>query len=306
MRAPDLTQRIIGYRQWVVNSRLELKAVGVGDKAEPWKPGPQRAKCLVYLSEMNLPCIPVVDVNCHCGFYALHKLKDAEQYGGYATTSTVQGIVSAWGRVAVHDSGFRAEYAEIVAIICPDEKVEKVEQGNYRFPALYRGVASKYNVPLIEYKYAEEFAREFGAEVPKELYPQPDIYTHRDPYAEQSVQALASNRSLAFKYVKWLERQKDPYTKDMPSWVDSVLEELDPLVPEAMTGLYDLYVPNPGDLLVAVNDPPTPNYISFPPDEVKPTILDPANPQGYGQYWAPLSLFISTSGLIAYLPVEKL
>lgn len=312
MRTPDLTQRVIGYRQWNVDSDYNLKAVGM-TAAKPWVPGPQHAVCLASNSGYRMPCLPVADPDCHCGFYALHKLEDAHGYGGlsprsYGAAGVVQGIVTGWGRLAVHREGYRAEYIEVMAIICPDEKmVSNGPQECKRFPHLYQQVAKKYNVPLIKYSNAESYATEFGARMPESLMPksirgydddEDDYYKPVDVKLSGEM-GLTELRHATGSHIKWIEDQKHPSTRDLPKWITDVMDELDPSVPEAMAGLYDIYVPNLGDLLIAVNEPPKPNYLRFPEDPIKPHIIDLADPRG-----RPFSVFLATNGCVAYLPME--
>ena len=49
---------------------------------------------------------------CQCGIYAYHTPGPRSWFG---EAYWCEGVVSAWGRVVVHDDGFRAEHARVEA-----------------------------------------------------------------------------------------------------------------------------------------------------------------------------------------------
>lgn len=288
MRAPDLTQRVIGFRQWNIREgTTDLHPVGM-TSADPWKSGPQHAVCHSSSGSMRTPCLPVVNDECHCGFYALHHLQDAEGYGGY-NGNAVQGIVTGWGRVAIHTDGFRAEWIELMAIIMPPD-TPKSERRKYW------DVAKAYNVPLMDYDQAEGFAEEFGARVPDSMKPGRDIpqcneHYHIFPSAPHHISVFRTEATKEANRLKRIAAGDEP--QEVPQWLKDVAMEIDPDCPEAMAGLYDIYVPNLGDLLLAIVEVPTPTYVAFPPEEIRAATIDPT--RGFSEH-------ICTNGAVAYLP----
>lgn len=310
MRTPDLTQRVIGFRQWHVDEQCNLMPVGT-PAAGPWKPGPQHAQCWSKHGNMRMPCLSVAEPSCDCGFYALFDLRAATAYGGISDEDTcVQGIVTGWGRMAVHQTGFRAEWIQVMAIIVPDSRIDPwLDPRNQdRFPLMYRGVAKKYGIPCMDYSHATEFAREFGAEMPESLKPsmmrglqeQERFFALMSPQdAILDTTSLRACRDEAARAVVEYHKQQNPLTKDLPKWLLDTMEELDPSVPEAMAGLYDIYVPNSGDLLTALNHPPVANYVAFPEEPIEPLDL---SDECYLLMESTFMLHIATNGHTLWLP----
>ena len=75
----------------------------------------------------------------------------------------IRGLVTAWGRMEVHVDGFRAEFAQVAALV--DEPALE--------PGLAQALATRYGVPLIsETDWADDsFIKEFGEIIPLELRP---------------------------------------------------------------------------------------------------------------------------------------
>jgi hypothetical protein len=61
------------------------------------------------------------DPNCRCGIYGMHPNQIGEWFEmtrrPFDWGPTVHGIVEAWGRVELHEDGFRAEFARPHAIV---------------------------------------------------------------------------------------------------------------------------------------------------------------------------------------------
>ena len=53
---------------------------------------------------------------CQCGIYAYHAPGPRSWFG---EAYWCEGVVSAWGRIVVHDDGFRAEHARVEAVAVP-------------------------------------------------------------------------------------------------------------------------------------------------------------------------------------------
>ncbi len=63
--------------------------------------------------------------DCSCGFYAYHSSAQTYQFASDtdARGILVEGVVRAWGRCVVGPLGFRAEWAQIVALVVPAARV---------------------------------------------------------------------------------------------------------------------------------------------------------------------------------------
>lgn len=75
----------------------------------PWKPGLNTATHMGYTTQAH----SVAGAGCDCGFYAFFSDR---QRGNYNLTE-IRGIIRAHGRVTIGSLGFRAEKAEIVALV---------------------------------------------------------------------------------------------------------------------------------------------------------------------------------------------
>jgi hypothetical protein len=277
MKTPDLTQRVVGYRKWIVNDDHELCPIGYTE-APAWKPGPMRAVCYVTTDGVWTPCIPAADPDCECGFYAVHRLEYIESYSasGFGHGNhVIVGIVTAWGRLSVHGRGFRAEYIEVAALISPTwSPKDYSDELNL--------VANKYNVPVVGHEDAESYASEFGASIPESLFPDDNLaVTHNVTKSSlNSIRKKAVHESVRVHFSNVLKEVLD------------ISEELDVGILEAMAGLYDIYVPNVGDLLLSIVEPPAPTYTTFPVDVQAPMDIDP---------WSKFSMHLCTNGSVAYL-----
>jgi hypothetical protein len=88
-----------------------------------------------------------------CGLYASLTLQQTRTRG--LTGDYVVGAVIAWGRVIIHGTeGFRAEYAQVVALSPPpDPKIK----GQWA-----RKAAMRLGVPCVPFERLEQVGREFG------------------------------------------------------------------------------------------------------------------------------------------------
>lgn len=170
MNIPDLIEPVLGYRVWRVRDGLLHPWCQHG----PWQPGdPKPARCL---SSGTMHAAPAT--GCHCGFHALHSLDgklgsytardyalsgDGRHMGVLGRTrgwiGWVAGAVVAWGKLEVHATSFRAEYAKPVAII-------RGPHGR-----MCREIATRYSCALVPIEHVEKVAREFGQPVPESLRP---------------------------------------------------------------------------------------------------------------------------------------
>jgi hypothetical protein len=167
MQVPDFTQKLVGFREWRTDDDLLLKSTNSGLGAPPWSPGVQQARCLDSHrgSDFHVPCLPVVQEDCACGFYLLNRLEDV---GGYGSYESVYGIVAAWGRVAVHyeDCGFRSQFCEIIGVVDRSDKGMDPETRLH-----HRAVAKIYGVPFVPENRVYSYVEEFGGIIPTNIGP---------------------------------------------------------------------------------------------------------------------------------------
>lgn len=151
--APDFIQAAIGYRSWHVSTHGELSSLTA---AGAWRPGVNRASCHRGLRHDA----PAPD--CECGLYALHRHRDRGWMP--SGTNAVHGAVAAWGDLEIHDTGFRAEFARVVALTLPERA-----RGELR-----RRVglaAARHCVPVVSPAGLREAAIEHGLELPATVTP---------------------------------------------------------------------------------------------------------------------------------------
>lgn len=293
MRTPDLTQKVIGFRQWHVEKNEqgvpELWPVG-GFSKSAWQPGPQRAYCAktTHVGGMSIPdpCIPAVSPHCECGFYALHKLSEAHWAG-----DSIRGIVLGWGRMSMHNVGWRAQFVELVAMIYPEgpERYEKLKVDE---------IAKAYGVPTVEWGRAEAYAKEFGDYCPESLKPKAWTKAQREAHDEaeelwgQAKRAM--NAAIQDKMPKTL-REDEMLMERVYRLVEEAVSMVDPEIPEAYAALHNIYVPDPGEVLDGITHGITVDYL--PVDEpVKGVEID------VGRNF---ELAISTNATVLWLPLQS-
>lgn len=182
--APDLTRPVLGFRAFVVTPHAHLRSTGVN---YIWTPGVNKAECFALTGGYGhvrtiararalgwVPNDPDVELDdpkhhaphheCHCGLYALHTAAAMRVHmRGFgfslnAAGPTVGAVVRASGALEVHMDGFRAERAEICALLA--------------VPGL-EPVAELYGVPLVHDAKLEdaEYLAQWGEQVPQSLLP---------------------------------------------------------------------------------------------------------------------------------------
>lgn len=110
---------ICGLRTWRVEWSGDSGRLGGPIYESPWATGgaPTRASCQTGSGRLRRTHHAPVG-SCSCGLYALHpresavdQLEPALLADDEPRFDSVIGIVDAWGKVEVHEEGFRAEYA---------------------------------------------------------------------------------------------------------------------------------------------------------------------------------------------------
>lgn len=160
-----LTQKVIGYRQFSLDYECR-KLCPTFVSGYPWEPGVNHAVCRQDVIRSGIlggikderqiqpeqHTAPKTD--CQCGFYAYH-------HQMFAAGGRTAAAIAAWGDVDTHYAGFRAEYAEILALAADDQR----ERDRLRL------IAKRYDVPIIPYADLVSYASEHGSPMPESLRP---------------------------------------------------------------------------------------------------------------------------------------
>jgi hypothetical protein len=164
--APDLAAAVVAFRSWrLAGGRLMSPFIPCR-----WKGRVMHAAC--YDANRSLTRgVGWLDEPhdspheaCQCGIYAYHTPGPRSWFG---EAYWCEGVVSAWGRIVVHNDGFRAEHAQVEALAVP---------GDLERPgaAQVHRAAAEIGVPVVEHDELERFAAELGGGVPPALLPAGD------------------------------------------------------------------------------------------------------------------------------------
>ncbi len=160
-------EHIIGFRIWPID-RANCILLPWSHLVQPrWVPGVNEAVCQYHLFhkaryKTRIPPRTHVapDPDCECGLYAHHWPQKIQNHSSYLYAV---GAIRGWGRVEIHGDGWRAQKAEVIALIAAHERPAR---------KLIERVAYAYSVPVVENTEAlENFAKEYGQLVPEELRP---------------------------------------------------------------------------------------------------------------------------------------
>lgn len=160
-RTPDLTAAVLGFRIWNVAADGRLGAVVAGTF---WKPGRNEAVCSPFLAESRRSHA-APHPGCNCGFnaYLSHspKLK--------TDTTTALGTIGAWGELDVYADGFRAQYAQVLALALPPDG-----PGSTGARERLERAAEMYGVPLVAVENLRAESLRHASPVDESLKPDPD------------------------------------------------------------------------------------------------------------------------------------
>lgn len=162
---PVYSECVIGYRSWRLNDWV-LTPLSVGG---PWRPGINHACCHGPFAAMmggfwdahveqdgNAQRHKAPHANCVCGLYAYHEPP--------RNPGPIIGAIAAWGDLQVHPDGFRAEYAQIVALAEPANLHGSARDGFDLAVATYR-------VPVVPRELLEVEALQHGSPLPRSARP---------------------------------------------------------------------------------------------------------------------------------------
>lgn len=178
--AGRLTSKIIGYRGWTLDG-YKLRSANHQQHGGFWNIGPNKAQCRIearraFLSQGSPWMLGALDVgqhappdhdaphpDCECGLYAYFDVHRENNPHGF-DTDLIWGAVAAWGRVEVHSSGFRAEYAEpVVLAYSPRDAYEDVVN--------LQTIAGELGLPFVTFDELPAEAAKHGQTVPKDMRP---------------------------------------------------------------------------------------------------------------------------------------
>jgi hypothetical protein len=161
--APDLAAPVVAFRSWrLAGGRLMSPFIPCR-----WRGRVMHATCfdanrsltrgVGWLDEPHAS----PHESCQCGIYAYHAPGPRSWFG---EAYWCEGVVSAWGRLVVHNDGFRAEHARVEALAVPGG-LERLGA------AQVRHAADELGVPVVEHGELERYASGLGGGVPAALMP---------------------------------------------------------------------------------------------------------------------------------------
>jgi hypothetical protein len=154
--APDLASAVAGYRAWQLAPGGVLFPLAI-PAAPPWQPGVNRARCF---GARRLDGHEAPAADCKCGLHALHDPGDGRLKLGHPAV----GAVAAWGEIEVYATGFRAEYACVIALA---DQPSSSAGARSRL----REAARRYGVRLVAPADLDAEAAEFALPVPGAVLP---------------------------------------------------------------------------------------------------------------------------------------
>lgn len=116
---------IRGYRKWYTNDN---GIWSVFYSAPCWTTRNLKAECFQLVKHTEVPY-----PRCNCGIHAFHRPGNARKYRPSlrvyplgieyfdAASRLIFGVISGYGRVLIHEHGFRAEKARIEAVVVGDD-----------------------------------------------------------------------------------------------------------------------------------------------------------------------------------------
>jgi hypothetical protein len=151
--APDLIEPVVGFRQWRVDAQ-GLKSLHVEER---WTTATLESRCVLDNHPGGSAPVP----GCCCGVYAWYRR--VPRLASAGTCDLVCGAVVLWGRIELHCSGMRGQFATIVALALPLTGAAKRQA--------VVDVARRLGVPAVPYRAIPGVAATRGLPVPDVLKP---------------------------------------------------------------------------------------------------------------------------------------
>ena len=176
-RTPDLTDAVLGFRVWMLHANGGLGAMVTGTR---WERGPNEAVCAPNLIPSRRPQHEAPHPGCLCGFNAYFTLSPKLRVSHMSAV----GAIAAWGEMDIYADGFRAQYAQVIALALP------TDGGSGTIDRLRRA-ADVYDVPLVP-------AHELRAEALRHASPlAPSMLPEREPAKPKPPRRRAPRKSAA-------------------------------------------------------------------------------------------------------------
>jgi hypothetical protein len=158
--APDLIDAVMGFRQWRVD-RDGLQSLHVDHR---WTAATIESRCTRDEHPHDSAPMP----GCCCGIHAWYRR--VPRLASACTADLVSGAVVLWGRIELHPTGMRGQFARIVALALP------LSRGSKRQTLV--DVARALGVPAVPYAAVPAVAATQGLAVPDVLKPKPARRRH--------------------------------------------------------------------------------------------------------------------------------
>lgn len=181
---PTFSECVVGYRSWKLADWV-LAPVSFGN---PWRPGVNHAVCkaadtmwtIAYPGEpQSAETHSAPQQQCTCGLHAYHEIPED-------IPGQIIGAVAAWGDLQVHYNGFRAEHAQILALVAA--------------PGL-EDVAALYGVPLVPRDMLAAEAQQHGSPLPESMRPAKPAVDPNALYQQMFAQPLYFGPSTMYTWV---------------------------------------------------------------------------------------------------------
>lgn len=197
-------QRSIDHEAYPV-----LEPHGYASTGKPWVPGTNEAVCAAAKKETLVVHNPdgttytttgkmtrnpdgtmvwnkhvAPEPDCHCGLYAMHTIEEmVSDVRGPIKAGEVAGAVVGWGAMEVHEAGWRAQYARVVALACENLATcaDMHRLGGYepltldaarRRQETIRALGQRYGVPVVRPEDLYLWAEREGQPLPEHAKPQ--------------------------------------------------------------------------------------------------------------------------------------
>jgi hypothetical protein len=118
--------RVHGLREWLVSTRGFTSSdvyLASSYNGELWHPRVTGANCTEasFLREVfgEREGHDAPHAECGCGLYAYHPAPELSASLARSKSGLIGGIVEAWGRIELHEQGFRGQFARPLALVLP-------------------------------------------------------------------------------------------------------------------------------------------------------------------------------------------
>ena len=166
------TRPVVGFRVnriHFIGNRRSLALTGIGPRTYFWEPGRNIAVCCGPLSGFGNPVHEAPAAGCGCGLYACHDLGALHHFPTRDDQFVLTGVAGS-GTVRIHQRGWRAQFARIVAF--SDEIPERTSIGFFGrtkvrsqrviSEATVEALAKKYQVPVVPLTELPDLMRAAG------------------------------------------------------------------------------------------------------------------------------------------------